>query len=177
MKKEVLIRVSILVVFMSVASVSAANCTTDWHCTPWSECIGGSQIRSCVDFNLCGTTEGKPIESQSCYVCEPQWSCTDWDPEECPETGIQTKNCTDSRDCGTSKGRPVQSRLCDYKPAFSLGFVILVAIILFLIVVDVFLILRQWEKINPPIEKKDLKGKLDKKKSSGFSQKQTTSKY
>lgn len=44
------------------------ECTEDWSCTDWSECVEGTQTRICTDLNDCGTTISKPTESQSCGV-------------------------------------------------------------------------------------------------------------
>jgi len=147
MKRKVFL---FLILVFVLPLISPADCTSDWHCTSWSECINGDKIRSCVDFNLCGTNAGKPDEIQTCPSCVPNWDCSDWQPSECPEGGLQTKSCTDLNNCGTSKNKPVDSRSCTYNASFSLGFVILVAILIFMIVVDILLIVRQWEKLNQP---------------------------
>lgn len=43
------------------------QCAPDWQCGEWSECTpAGIQTRTCTDVNSCGTTSGKPTESQSC---------------------------------------------------------------------------------------------------------------
>ncbi len=42
------------------------ECNESWSCTDWSSCSGGTQTRTCTDSNSCGTTEDKPVESQSC---------------------------------------------------------------------------------------------------------------
>lgn len=44
--------------------------------------------------------------------CTEDWTCTEWEPSECPESGIQTRVCTDSNSCGTSVDRPAESRSC-----------------------------------------------------------------
>ncbi|MBI2543324.1 MAG: hypothetical protein HYW24_04000 [Candidatus Aenigmarchaeota archaeon] len=46
--------------------VQSQSCTTNWQCTTWSDCTGGTQTRTCTDSNNCGTASGKPLESQSC---------------------------------------------------------------------------------------------------------------
>lgn len=54
-----------------------ATCTPNWSCTSFSACSAtynsvcsnsatGTQTRTCTDLNNCGTTSGKPAESQSC---------------------------------------------------------------------------------------------------------------
>ena len=61
------------------ACIQSTNvtCTPNWSCTGWSSCNAaysdvcsnsatGTQTRTCTDLNNCGTTSGKPAESQSC---------------------------------------------------------------------------------------------------------------
>lgn len=171
MRKECVYAFIILIILVNFASAEDEACTPDWHCTPWSDCISGDQIRSCVDFSLCGVETGKPDETQDCFLCAPNWDCGDWAPPECPEGELQTKNCTDLNDCGTVTDKPVDSRHCAYDPQFSLGFVLLVSLIFFFIAIDILLIIRQWEKINPPgssvlkYEKRGPPGKSAQKKT------------
>ena len=42
------------------------SCIPSWTCTAWGSCAGGLQTRTCTDSNNCGTSEGKPAESQAC---------------------------------------------------------------------------------------------------------------
>lgn len=51
------------------------DCTENWSCTGWSECISGKQTRTCADSNRCGTTEEKPEEVRDCNVVEVTDSC------------------------------------------------------------------------------------------------------
>ncbi|NIM47350.1 MAG: hypothetical protein GTN40_04320 [Candidatus Aenigmarchaeota archaeon] len=48
-------------------------CIENWDCTDWSECVGGTQTRTCTDLNDCGTTYDAPdpFESRSCTVSSP----------------------------------------------------------------------------------------------------------
>jgi hypothetical protein len=76
-----------------------ASCTPNWSCTSWSQCSTyGSQTRSCSDTNACGTTAGKPAETQSCTPPPPQ--CTREQPQtqtlSCPagQTGSITQTRT-----------------------------------------------------------------------------------
>jgi hypothetical protein len=51
----------------TTTTTTNVTCTESWICLSWSECSEqGTQIRSCVDSNSCGTTTNKPEESQSC---------------------------------------------------------------------------------------------------------------
>ncbi len=46
--------------------------------------------------------------------CVEKWSCTDWEPEECPKTESQTRSCTDSNNCGTNNNKPFEKEICIY---------------------------------------------------------------
>lgn len=41
-------------------------CQEVWDCTDWSMCSGGTQTRTCVDLNDCGSTYDKPVLVISC---------------------------------------------------------------------------------------------------------------
>ena len=56
----------------------------DWQCSEWSECIDGTQIRTCKNKNNCGSTYGKPDEEQTCFVQEEE-------PEEIIEPEAQSE--------------------------------------------------------------------------------------
>jgi hypothetical protein len=58
-------------------------CTPSWSCTAWSlanSSCGTSftQTRTCTDSNSCGTTSGKPSESQTATgtYCSSGWTCS-----------------------------------------------------------------------------------------------------
>ena len=73
------------------AAGNTTNCTEEWTCTSWSDCVDNIQTRTCTDNNDCGTIANKPAESQ---VCEPPPVCgndiceagetTSSCPEDCP---------------------------------------------------------------------------------------------
>lgn len=46
------------------------NTNFNWNCSIWSGCITGKQTRVCKKYNNCGTTYGKPNETQSCTVID-----------------------------------------------------------------------------------------------------------
>jgi hypothetical protein len=52
--------------------VNNTLCIESWSCSPWYNCIEGVQARSCVDVNNCGTTETKPVDTQSCVAGEQE---------------------------------------------------------------------------------------------------------
>ena len=63
------------------------NCTEDWSCGGWSSCVVGTQTRTCVDLNDCGTEENKSDESQGCVVVSGNWEAPIGIPV--PEFGIE----------------------------------------------------------------------------------------
>ncbi len=42
------------------------QCIESWTCTAWSLCSNRKQARTCIDANKCGTTNKRPVLSQSC---------------------------------------------------------------------------------------------------------------
>mgnify|MGYP001605574981 CR=1 FL=1 len=42
------------------------ECNSNWSCSSWSGCNSGTQTRSCIDSNNCGTNLNKPSTIQSC---------------------------------------------------------------------------------------------------------------
>ena len=56
---------------------SGSGCTPVWQCTTWTKCSPErTQTRNCTDKNNCGTTTGKPVESQSCNYVPPRTTTT-----------------------------------------------------------------------------------------------------
>ena len=49
-------------------------CTESWSCSEWGTCTNSLQSRTCTDSNNCGTTNSKPVESQSCSECTDECS-------------------------------------------------------------------------------------------------------
>ncbi|MFQ5531812.1 MAG: hypothetical protein ACE5ES_04315 [Candidatus Nanoarchaeia archaeon] len=128
-----------------------SGCTSDWNCTTFSACIGGSQIRVCMDNNLCGDNSTKPVETQSCgsgTSCNPNWQCSDWNPTECPQnTSSQTRTCTDRNNCGTIEGKPLEQRVCKSEGSdFTWLFWGVIIILTLSILVVGALIIRFWLK-------------------------------
>lgn len=122
-----------------------SSCLSNWDCIEWSECLGGNQIRICVDLNLCGDNLTKPIEEKECPIeCTTIWSCSDWQPEKCQKDEIQTRTCIDSNNCGTSKEKPNVTRFC--KANSLLFFIILVIIIITLIILIAIITIEIWRK-------------------------------
>jgi len=51
------------------------TCTPNWKCSDWGDCSSfGKQTRTCIDYNKCGISIGKPSEVQSCKppIIEPE---------------------------------------------------------------------------------------------------------
>lgn len=77
MKKEVLILLLVVALFLVVNTtvVSPAegdvNCTENWTCEDWSDCVNETQTRNCTDSNACNTTEDQPDLSQNCTNTTP----------------------------------------------------------------------------------------------------------
>lgn len=50
------------------SSATATPCEELWTCTEWSECINGTQRRTCNEINKCGTIRNKPDEVRKCNI-------------------------------------------------------------------------------------------------------------
>ena len=42
------------------------SCKENWECDEWNSCSGGTQSRTCLDLNKCGTIFDRPATSQIC---------------------------------------------------------------------------------------------------------------
>lgn len=54
-------------------------------------------------------TKGEPL-----IECVEKWSCTNWEPIECPSSATQTRSCKDSNNCGTTNSKPSEKKTCTY---------------------------------------------------------------
>ena len=94
-----------------IISNETLPCQEDWTCTAWSDCVDGTQTRTCTDNNACGTTTNKPSESQACGIeCIEDWTCGEW--SDCVDS-TQTRVCTDNNNCGTVNDKPYVSQTCE----------------------------------------------------------------
>jgi hypothetical protein len=84
------------------------NCSENWTCTNWSNCIDNREMRQCIDLNKCGTIIEKPTEIEGCF-CAENWTCNNW--EKCINK-ITKRNCSDSTQCGTIYNKPLTFRDC-----------------------------------------------------------------
>lgn len=99
-------------------------CVESWSCGTWSACSNNTQTRSCIDANVCGTTNSRPPLSQSCTItpnptptptptpnptCLEYWTCTTW--SVC-SNDQKTRVCNDANACGTTYNRPTLNQSC-----------------------------------------------------------------
>ncbi|MCA9487492.1 MAG: hypothetical protein KC516_00865 [Nanoarchaeota archaeon] len=47
------------------------NDNFDWQCSEWSDCVNGTQTRTCKPYNNCGNTYGRPLVEQACQTIIP----------------------------------------------------------------------------------------------------------
>ncbi|MEM4641089.1 MAG: hypothetical protein QXW65_01030 [Candidatus Pacearchaeota archaeon] len=64
-----------------------AGSQENWACDAWSACINGLQYANCTETN----TGRQELKNRTCC-----WSCTEWEPSECPENLTQTRTCVES---------------------------------------------------------------------------------
>src|SRR3989344_1174808 len=120
------------------------SCAPDWRCSEWSACLDNFQIRSCVDYNICGTNENKPIERQSCGVpCTPDWQCDSWTPETCENTTTQTRTCTDANLCNSLETKPAEVQTCAIERDFSWVVTFIIIIVVIFIVGTIILLVQK----------------------------------
>lgn len=79
------------------------NYGTFCHGCPMPPC-GDDYYPSCPET-------GEPV----CLLdCEPDWRCSNWGPEPCPQNEIQIRTCVDSNGCGTDGDKPPEIQDCNY---------------------------------------------------------------
>jgi len=81
------------------------NCTANFRCGNWSECIDGNKTRNCIDLNECKSSK---TETVFCN-CIPSWNCTDW--SECLGN-LQIRSCIDFNHCQNESNKPVENQTC-----------------------------------------------------------------
>jgi len=99
------------------ANYTSPYCSSDWICADWSNCASGVQTRICSDANNCGTSGGKPSETQACgtapgnnqTTCSPSWACTQW--SACT-SGVQTRICNQVVICSANDVKPAERQNC-----------------------------------------------------------------
>lgn len=45
-------------------------------------------------------------------TCTPDWTCDDWEPEECINGTLQIRECTDKNNCNSDVNRPLEEQIC-----------------------------------------------------------------
>lgn len=84
------------------------NCTPTWLCGNWSDCIGGTQTRSCASTNNCTLQIGRPLLLQNCtgitITCAQDGNCKEGcsggDPD-CSCTVQYGNICGASQNCSS----------------------------------------------------------------------------
>lgn len=87
-------------------------CLNNWQCTSWSDCLDGSQSRTCKDTNNCGNANNMPDLYRNCC----SFSCGSW--SECYPIGLQDRSCSYHQNCKTDE-IPLTQRACDSTSASS----------------------------------------------------------
>jgi len=120
------------------------NCTQNWSCTSWGNCINEVQTRTCIDTNHCNNLAGRPSLNQSCIIpiqCTPNWNCSDWLPEVCPKSKNQTRTCNDKNLCNsTPSNKKLETKDCEYESKSSLLLIAIIAIIAILILILIIIL-------------------------------------
>jgi len=49
---------------------ATGDCTENWNCSDWSDCIDGVKTRTCEDLSVCNITKNKPILARDCDVAK-----------------------------------------------------------------------------------------------------------
>ena len=57
-------------------------------------------------------TQGIYTGSGGGYICNEEWSCTEW--SDCFLDGLQVRTCTDLSNCGSHIGMPTEEQSCIY---------------------------------------------------------------
>ncbi len=81
-------------------------------------------------------------------TCTPNWDCTDWKPEKCPENETQKRTCTDSNDCDSTVDKPEEIRSCVYEESTNLGIIITVIVIVIIVAIGIisFLLIKKFKE-------------------------------
>ena len=114
----------------STGGDNTGTCTPTWFCFGWNTCVSNSQDRTCIDLSGCGTTSGRPDQTQTCTstgatgdttgtgtttgsdntgTCTPSWFCFPWN--DC-SSNSQDRTCLDLSGCGVSTGKPTETEAC-----------------------------------------------------------------
>jgi hypothetical protein len=76
---------------LPLTTETTEECTPDWVCGDWGECIDGTQTRVCTDMSTCTTVSEPPPQTQSCtggiVTTQPETE-TPSTTEETPKKGF-----------------------------------------------------------------------------------------
>ena len=72
----------------NIGSQNQQGCTENWSCTSWGSCMIDGQSRTCTDINNCGTTNNKPLTTQTCCYIK----CYNW-TGICSEFSLSKASC------------------------------------------------------------------------------------
>ena len=81
--------------------------------------------------------------------CKPNWQCTEWYPERCPQTNTQTKNCTDINNCGVITNKPPEIKLCTFEKDYAWIIYVIITFLIFLILIVFMMILKVIKTQSP----------------------------
>ncbi|MCJ7817162.1 MAG: lamin tail domain-containing protein, partial [Candidatus Aenigmarchaeota archaeon] len=97
-----------VVTYSSGGGGGGGGCSPNWTCTSFSECQeSGSQTRNCTDANKCGTSFGKPAESQNCTYTPPAATASVCTPGSRVCAGNDVTECT-------SEGMWITVQTCEF---------------------------------------------------------------
>ncbi|MBI2662183.1 hypothetical protein HYX11_01865 [Candidatus Woesearchaeota archaeon] len=102
------------------------QCIENWTCMEWNPelCpLNQTQMRSCIDTNMCGTEQSKPITIQQCIYVPPQVCIENWTINYgvCQTDDTILKSYVDNNYCGTANNLPLDNNTrvsCDYCTPF-----------------------------------------------------------
>ncbi len=74
------------------------------------------------DGNLIATSNNITLNVKGAAIpastsCAPSWSCTAWEPANCPIAEQQARECQDLNNCGVAAGKPAETKSCSYAPS------------------------------------------------------------
>ncbi|MFA5992740.1 MAG: right-handed parallel beta-helix repeat-containing protein [Candidatus Pacearchaeota archaeon] len=96
----------------------SCNCTSNWICGLWENCINNTRKRICNDQNNCNDLLTKPEESRPCtnINCTERWQCK-W--SRCDSQGYRyPESCIDVNNCGTKINYPEKAN-CNCLPNYN----------------------------------------------------------
>ncbi|MAF35721.1 hypothetical protein CL622_01220 [archaeon] len=134
----------VFVVLMSLPIV-LAECESEWNCTTFALCQGGSQERVCNDLQACGDASTSPPVKRICVGeilvsadCVADWQCSGW--SLCNSDQLQLQRCIDLNGCGDESTRPSEQIECIPEGVYEVSVILLAMLALLLVVVLVIVL-------------------------------------